>query len=83
MVQSIRLALTERDQVIGSLTGIAGALLVSMNNGTEFLAFGLWLISNIAWIIYARRIKSPWLLMMMGCYLLITVNGLIHHYSHV
>lgn len=48
----------------GSLTGLAGAGLLALNNNISGYGFGLFLLSNVAWITFGIRTRT-WSLVVM------------------
>lgn len=47
---------------IGAITGLSGALLLALNMNISGYGFICFLLSNIAWILFALRTKSYGLL---------------------
>lgn len=47
---------------VGAITGLAGALLLSLNINASGYGFILFLLSNIAWIIFSLRRRTYGLL---------------------
>lgn len=64
--------------LIGSATGIAGALLIALNIGMFFLGYILFLTSSIAWVTYAAQTKQKNLLTMNVVFGLINLVGVIN-----
>jgi uncharacterized membrane protein YuzA (DUF378 family) len=66
-------------EIIGTITGLAGAALVAFNDRRLRLAgFSIWLVSNGAWIGYALLISAHWMLGMFSFYLVTTVLGIFN-----
>jgi hypothetical protein len=66
-------------EIIGTITGLAGALLVAFNQRQLRLAgFSIWLVSNAAWISYAVMVEAYWMLTMFACYMGTSVLGLVN-----
>lgn len=45
-------------QVLGTLTGVGGALLLAMNSRYSSWAWPIWIVSNLAWIWYALHLPQ-------------------------
>jgi len=53
------------DEILGALFGAVGAYLLALNIGEVKTAYLLFLVSNVFWVSYALRKKTPWLLFNM------------------
>jgi hypothetical protein len=67
-------------EIIGTITGLTGALLVAFNNRRLRLAgFSIWLVSNAAWISYAGLVGANWMLVMFCFYMATSGLGVWNH----
>lgn len=44
-------------EVLGTVTGIAGAFVMSLNNRRSRLAWPIWIVSNVSWVDYALALS--------------------------
>lgn len=45
-------------EIIGTLTGVSGALMLAMRNRFSPWAWPVWIVSNLAWIFWAISISA-------------------------
>ena len=65
----------KRIRQFGSGTGIAAALLLSLNISTSGWAFPLYLLSNAAWLYIARKTGDNEMFVMFMVFSVISANG--------
>jgi len=63
----------------GAAFGVAGTFLISLNSGYASHGFSCYLVSNLAWLHYAKVSQQPGLLGMNLVYMGLTLNGLYQH----
>lgn len=61
---------------LGSLTGLAGAILLAINNDFSGYGFVMFLLSNCFWITFALKTKSYGLLTMQLGFFATSVLGI-------
>jgi hypothetical protein len=62
--------------IIGTSTGIVGALLIALNMNMFVLGYALFLLSALSWIIYAVRTSQRGLIMLNSTFAVINAIGL-------
>ncbi|NMY13857.1 hypothetical protein HBO38_36810 [Pseudomonas veronii] len=70
--------LTRICEIAGTVAGISGAFLLSLNVSYSPFGYVLFLISSILLAGHARLIKSSWLLTLQICFLCANTNGIYH-----
>jgi len=65
-------------EIVGTVAGISGALLLSAN--VQYSAYGyvLFLLSSLMLLGHARLIRAKWLLALQTCFLVTNMNGIYH-----
>ena len=63
-------------ETIGALTGVAGSLLLALNNEYSAYAWPIWLISNLSLIKFMHTNTHLPTMLMHCCYLLSTLVGI-------
>lgn len=63
-------------ETIGAITGVIGAILISFNFRYSFIAFPVWILSSLAWILYAKNTNQDPLLLQQIVFLCINAFGL-------
>ena len=71
--------LKNRSDFIGSVFGIVGAVLVALNIGINALGYLLFLVSSIAWVIFAIKTKNKHLFYMNVVFSAINTIGLLRY----
>ncbi len=61
---------------IGTVTGVAGALLVAANIGMVGWGFVLWAISSTLWAVAGWALREPSLVVLQAVFLLIDLVGI-------
>ncbi|MBM5458573.1 hypothetical protein H8F21_13470 [Pseudomonas sp. P66] len=62
----------------GTVAGIAGAVLLSLNVSYSPYGYVLFLFSSLLLAGHARIIRARWLLMLQACFLITIMNGIYH-----
>ncbi|MFJ3110058.1 hypothetical protein [Pseudomonas putida] len=62
----------------GTIAGIAGAVLMSLNTSYSPFGYVLFLFSSLFLAGHARMIRARWLLMLQACFLITNMNGIYH-----
>ncbi|CEK42762.1 hypothetical protein P5706_35855 [Pseudomonas sp. ChxA] len=62
----------------GTVAGISGAVLLSLNVTYSSYGYVLFLVSSAMLAGHAGRIKARWLLTLQACFLLTNMNGIYH-----
>lgn len=63
---------------IGSICGIAGAVLMARKNRTSALAYPLWIVSSVALVLFAMKTKHSGLFLQQLVFTIINSVGLYH-----
>lgn len=71
---------TNKLQIIGAVTGLAGTGLMAFALAPLFWTFVLYGISNAAWIAFGLRLRAKWLCVMNAGYVVMTVSGLVNYW---
>jgi hypothetical protein len=69
-------------EIVGTVAGISGALLLSAH--VEYSAYGyvLFLLSSIMLLGHARLIRAKWLIALQVCFLGTNLNGIYQWVIH-
>jgi hypothetical protein len=67
--------------IVGSITGLVGAWLVTGDPSLHGIGMTLWVVSNATFIHLWLKQFNPWMLAMQTAYLIITVRGLVRVYG--
>ena len=70
--------LTRLFEIVGTVAGISGAILLSLNIASSPMGYVLFLISSITLAGHASLIRAKWLLTLQGCFTLANMNGIYH-----
>ena len=62
---------------VGAISGVGGAIMISVNMNLELFAFSSYFISNIAWLTVAYRKNMPEIYLMSWVYMVITLMGFV------
>lgn len=62
----------------GTVSGIAGAVLLSLNVTYSPFGYVLFLFSSLLLAGHAGMIRARWLLTLQACFLLTNMNGIYH-----
>lgn len=75
-VPSARSSLLCAAKWIGTLTGVAGALIIALNLGMVVLGFALFLVSSVLWTAAGWLQREPSLVVLQGTFTIINVVGI-------
>lgn len=70
--------LTRVLECTGTVAGIAGAVLLSLNISYSPFGYVLFLFSSVLLAGHARLIRARWLLTLQACFLMTNLNGIYH-----
>lgn len=70
--------LTRFLECTGTVAGISGAVLLSLNTSYSPFGYVLFLLSSLLLAGHARMIRARWLLTLQTCFLLTNMNGIYH-----
>lgn len=62
-------------EIIGATTGIAGALMLAVKFRFSAWAWPLWIVSGVAWIVYANTTHAYGLMMQQLVFVTINIIG--------
>lgn len=62
----------------GTVAGISGAVLLSLNVACSSYGYVLFFLSSALLAGHAGRIKARWLLTLQACFLLTNISGIYH-----
>ncbi|MGF6281914.1 hypothetical protein ABH908_000053 [Pseudomonas frederiksbergensis] len=65
-------------EIVGTVAGISGALLLSANLPYSPYGYLLFLLSSLTLVGHARLIRSNWLLALQTVFVLANMNGIYH-----
>jgi len=65
--------------LIGTITGIIGAILIALNIGLNSLGYVLFLISASSYVIYSMKIKNKNLFFLNMTFIIINIIGLLRY----
>lgn len=68
-------------EILGTVAGIAGALMLALNNRYSSWAWPVWVASNIAWIVYALDHHSYGFLVQQIVFTVINLVGIRKWFS--
>lgn len=69
-------------ELLGSATGIAGALLLAWRGRYAAWAWVLWVVSSAAWMLFAVNIGSTGLLAQQAVFGAINLIGIYRWFAH-
>lgn len=67
--------LTNWVEIFGTLTGVGGALMLAMKSRYAAFVWPIWILSNLAWIVWALEHGSFGTLIQQGVFLIINLIG--------
>ena len=67
---------------VGTVTGVAGAMVIALNFGFVIYGFYLYLISSTLWSVVAWIQREPSLLVLQGAFTAINVLGIYLWLGH-
>lgn len=74
----INLVLSNGPEILGTLTGVVGALMLAIKNRFSPWAWPVWMVSNIAWIVWALSAHAYGTLIQQLVFLVINCVGTWH-----
>lgn len=71
----LAMLLTNGPEILGTVTGVGGALMLAMKNRFSPWAWPVWIVSNIAWILWSVSISAYGALFQQVIFLVINLIG--------
>ena len=68
-------SLDKNVSLVGTWTGILGAVLIALNIGIGMIGYIIFVVSSIAWIVYGHRTRQDSLLMLNVTFLVVNLVG--------
>tara|TARA_B110000285_G_scaffold142131_1_gene158920 strand:- start:39 stop:263 length:225 start_codon:yes stop_codon:yes gene_type:complete len=68
----------KQSELVGAITGVTASLMIALNVDLEVFAFGLYIISDIAWIYVGAKKRMTELLWMSIIFAIIGIVGVVN-----